>query len=434
MQTRLLKLTIFVLLCAASGFYALSASAYSGGPPTAYTSAPGEANCRECHLGNPLNSSLGSLTISGLSGTYSPNQEFNLTVMLVQANRARYGFQLTVLDDQGRKAGDIIRTDAARTLLGAQVVLGNLRQYINHSFDGHVPITPGQNSWTFTWKAPAQSVGRVTFYVAGNAANGSGTDGGDYIYTINQSIQPSAVLSTLTSVSGASFTAPPLAADSISAAFGTGLAQNVVVASTSPLPTQLDGTEVEVKDSLNTARNAGLFFVAPGQVNYLIPGGTATGAATVTLRRNGTAVAQGTVNIDIVAPALFAANNNGVGVPAAVLFRRRDGVDTFETIAAFNATTNKFEATPIDLGPGGDLVVLILFGTGFRNNTNLSLVTATIGGTIAPVLFAGSQGPEFAGLDQANVTIPRSLIGRGNAELVLNVAGKEANRLQINLK
>ena len=432
MQTRLLKLSVFVLLCAAFGFYALPVGAFSTGPVASRTGAPSELNCTVCHNGT-VNSGSGTLTITGLPTTYAPNQEIAVTITMKQSNRAKYGFQATAIDDTGKAAGDLVVTDAARTIKQTGIVGPNLRQYMNHSGPGTAPNGTDQGSWTFTWKAPAQSVGRVTFYVAGNAANGNGANSGDFIYTINQSIQPGAALSTLTSVSGASFAAPPLAPDSISAAFGASLSQNVVVASTNPLPTQLDGTEVEVKDSLNTARNAGLFFVSPGQVNYLIPPTTATGAATVTLKRNGTAVSQGTVNIDTVAPALFAANNNGVGVPAAVLFRRRNNVDTFETIATFNATTNKFEATPIDLGPEGDLVILILYGTGFRNLPNQGSATASIGGTSAPVSFAGAA-PGFVGLDQANVTIPRSLAGRGAVDVIFNVEAKAANTLQVNIK
>jgi uncharacterized protein (TIGR03437 family) len=60
-------------------------------------------------------------------------------------------------------------------------------------------------------------------------------------------------------------------------------------------------------------------------------------------------------------------------------------------------------------------------------------VTATIGGTSATVSYAGAQG-SLTGLDQVNVLIPRSLIGRGEAAVALTVDGKVANPVTINVK
>ncbi len=438
MTNRLFKFPIIILFC--SGFIIFSlngsrAQANRFGPPVSRTGAPGELTCNMagCHNSFQTNGGSGTLSLTGLPANYTPNQEVDLTVTLNQASRALYGFELTVIDDQGRKAGDITVTDAARTQKITGVVGNNLREYLQHNFNGATPNGTNQGSWTFRWKAPAQSVGRVTFYVAGNAANGNSSPDGDFIYTISQSIQPGATLGQFASVSAASF-APSgsLTADGIVAGFGAGLSQNVATATTVPLPTQLDGSEVRVRDANNTERPAGLFFVAPGQINYLIPAGTANGAATITVRRNGVDTAQGTATIETVAPALFAANANGQGVAAAVVLRRRGGVDTFEPVAQFNSTTSRFEPLPIDLGPETDTVVLVAFGTGFRAAAQ-SAVSATIGGT-ASVFVATAPAPGFEGLDQANILIPRSLIGRGLVDVVFTATGKMSNTIQINVK
>jgi uncharacterized protein (TIGR03437 family) len=87
----------------------------------------------------------------------------------------------------------------------------------------------------------------------------------------------------------------------------------------------------------------------------------------------------------------------------------------------------------IDPGPAGDQVYLLLFGTGFRNNGGISNVSAQLGGTSAPVSFAGLQGG-FAGLDQANIALPRSLAGRGEVNLTLSVQGKAANTVKLWIK
>ena len=70
----------------------------------------------------------------------------------------------------------------------------------------------------------------------------------------------------VTSVSAASFVGSPaaLAPNSITAAFGTQLANGTQVATTQPLPTSLLNTSVTVNGVA-----AQLFFVSPGQVNYL---------------------------------------------------------------------------------------------------------------------------------------------------------------------
>jgi uncharacterized protein (TIGR03437 family) len=138
--------------------------------------------------------------------------------------------------------------------------------------------------------------------------------------------------------------------------------------------------------------------------------------------------------IEPVAPGLFTANANGSGVPAAVVLRvRADNSQAFEPVARFDAATNRFVPAPIDLGAASEQVFLILNGTGLRNRSALAAVTAKIGGTDAQVLYAGAQGA-LAGLDQINILVPRSLIGRGEVVVALTVDGKAANDVPINIK
>lgn len=242
------------------------------------------------------------------------------------------------------------------------------------------------------------------------------------------------ITNSVASVSAASFLGAELAAESIVSAFGVGLATSTVVADTTPLPTTLAGTTVKVRDSLGVERLAPLFFVSSSQINYLLPSGTATGTATITVTSGNGTLSVGTVQIAPVAPGLFTANASGQGVPAAGVFRlKADGTQSNEPVAQFDTATGRFVAVPIDLGPEGEQVFLILFGTGFRAASSLNNVTARIGGTNAEVLFAGSQGG-FAGLDQTNLRIPRSLAGRGEVDVVLTVDGKPANTVRINIK
>jgi uncharacterized protein (TIGR03437 family) len=60
-------------------------------------------------------------------------------------------------------------------------------------------------------------------------------------------------------------------------------------------------------------------------------------------------------------------------------------------------------------------------------------VGCRLGGADSEVLFAGAVA-DFAGLDQINVRIPRSLIGRGDVDVVLTADGKTANTVRVQIR
>ncbi|MBL8190877.1 MAG: hypothetical protein JNK38_22865, partial [Acidobacteria bacterium] len=241
------------------------------------------------------------------------------------------------------------------------------------------------------------------------------------------------IVRAVVSVSAASFAGGDLSAEEIVAAFGTGLATTTQVATTVPLPTDIAGTTVRVRDSNGVGRLAPLFFVAPTQINYLVPAGTANGAATVTITSGDGTISVGTVNVVAVAPGLFTANSSGTGLAAANALRiKSNGATSNEPIGQFDASLGRFVPIPIDLGPEGELVYLVLFGTAFRNNTGLP-VSATIGGIAATVQYAGPQN-DFVGLDQANILIPRSTAGRGEVDVILTIGTRVSNTVKVSIK
>jgi uncharacterized protein (TIGR03437 family) len=196
----------------------------------------------------------------------------------------------------------------------------------------------------------------------------------------------------------------------------------------------LAGTKVTVKDSAGTERLAPLFFVSPNQVNYQMPPGMTVGTATVTVTSGDGTVSVGTAQIATVAPGLFTANGDGQGAPSALAMRvKADGQGSYEPIFQFDSAQQRFVPRPLDLGATTDEVFLILYGTGWRNRQSLSSVSVRIGGVEATALFAGVL-PIFAGLDQINARLPRSLIGRGEVDLVLTVDGKTANTVKVNIR
>ncbi len=201
------------------------------------------------------------------------------------------------------------------------------------------------------------------------------------------------------------------------------------LATSLPLPTSLQGTRVEVTDQKGETREAPLFFVSPFQLNLQIPRETALGRARLTVR-NPISMPGGSseaiVWLDRVAPALFSANGDGLGVPAGWLLRvLLDGSIRYEPIAQISPEGRMVPAS-LDLGGAGETCYLVLFGTGWRQGGGPGTVTARIGDYQLPVLFVGHQ-ESFVGLDQLNLALPRELANQGNVRLILKADGLLAN-------
>jgi uncharacterized protein (TIGR03437 family) len=172
----------------------------------------------------------------------------------------------------------------------------------------------------------------------------------------------------------------------------------------------------------------------------LITDNTALGPASILVGSQypGTAdfliVAVGAIEITRVGPALFSINADGKGPAAAVASRyAADGSSSWQYTAACGAAPGSCVTVPIDLGSATDQVILLLYGSGIRGRTSLSSVSVSIGGVNGEVLFAGAQGG-YAGLDQVNVGLPRSLAGRGEVDVILVADGKTANTVRVSVK
>jgi len=184
-----------------------------------------------------------------------------------------------------------------------------------------------------------------------------------------------------------------------------------------------------VKDSNGEEKMAPLFFVSPLQINFLMPGGLASGNGYVTVVGADQPPIGGCVVVRRVAPSLFAANSDGQGVAAAVALRvKSDGSQIYEPVAQFDPAQNRVVALPIDLGPdlglATDQVFLVLFGTGARIRNPNSFLSLKIGGQDAKPTFVGALDM-LPGVDQFNVPLSRSLIGRGLIDVV--VAGGDSD-------
>jgi len=225
--------------------------------------------------------------------------------------------------------------------------------------------------------------------------------------------------------------AESVAPDSIATAFVQNAADEDSIEPASPLPTERNGTSLEITDNVGVTRATGLFgiFNDGKQINFYVDPATAIGPATITLRRGDGATSSAPIEVKLVSPGIFfilnAANQN----VALAQFLRISGGAAEPLQLTFNAAD--FSLVTIDLGPEGDQVFIALFGTGIRLVGDTAKITATIDGQAVPVLaFAAAAG--FFGLDQVNVgPIPESFIGRGPVEVVLSVDGVVTNTVMV---
>ena len=205
---------VLVLLLIAS---TENAFAFSFGPPEEKTGAPNEGTCADagCHTENALNIAGGSLMLT-VPDTYIPNEVYTIVVNLALDKQKKWGFEMTALDGNGARAGTFEIDAAGNT----QLAEANSKQYIKQTATGAAAGTNDAHSWEFQWTAPDADIGPITFYAAGNAANGNFAPTGDYIYTTQAESTPpipvvagvsleiigDIALSTMDAVAGVSYT------------------------------------------------------------------------------------------------------------------------------------------------------------------------------------------------------------------------------------
>lgn len=244
----------------------------------------------------------------------------------------------------------------------------------------------------------------------------------------------------VTTVSAASYENAALAPGSVASAFGTKLATTTAAATdldtSTPvidLPTNLAGTTVQVDGQF-----ANLLFVSPLQVNFLIPAGTRLETVPIKITAGDGTESTGTLKVIQINPAIFTLNTNGQGVLAGAIVRvQTNGTQIREPLFQFNASANQYVTKPIDLGPMGERVFVEIYLTGVRyarddnqdGNAN-ELMIVELGGNHIKPDFVGRHAV-FAGLDQLNFEIPRSLLGAGRLSML--VAGYNPGAVPSNI-
>src|ERR1039457_4233588 len=211
-----------------------------------------------------------------------------------------------------------------------------------------------------------------------------------------------------------------LAPDSVATIFGSNLAPGTASATldaNGQLPTVLASASVEINGVL-----APLFYVAPGQINLVVPGGLTAGTATVLIRSTTSGSTQsGTALGRAAAPGVFTSDASGGGAGAIL-----------------NAVTYQPAPFMVQTGDSGSdtRTRIAVYGTGLRHADAVTALAQDPAGNrySLTVEYAGAA-PGLFGLDQVNLLLPPDLDGAGTVSLSLVADSNAANvvTFQMNL-
>ena len=395
------------------------ASAHSYGPPPRVTAAPGDnaRACTQCHSGT-INTGTGSVKILLQSGpVYIPGVKQRITVQVADPAQQRWGFELTARlnsDPANGQAGDFSPVDNFTQVIcedaGPKPCISGV-SFIQHTSAGTRLGTKGGAAFQFDWTPPPENVGPVTFYVAGNAANGDANFTGDFIYTSSVQLNPVVpVAPSVTAgniVSAATSAAGPVAPNSWVTIYGSNLGVTTRSWTDSDftnggMPFSLDGVSV-VLNAFGAPRVAYVGYVSPTQVNFLLP--TDTNATTIQVQIKNPAGITPQIPLTVQANALQLLTADGKYVAGA--HANGDVLGKTGLLAPIPTTP----AAP------GETVVLYCTGGGPTNpplipgqmpTAALSLATlpqVTIGGAPATVVSA-TVVPGNPGVYQLKVQVP----------------------------
>ncbi len=181
------------------GLTLLSASFFlcgvlSSGGKAGKTGAPGEVTCLECHAGTALNAGGGFVSFESsnmIFGQHALGETYNMSVTVGQTGNSLFGFSVVALDANGNSVGTF--TAGTDNHTENFTVSGSSRQYVTHNTNGG--SSQDEHTFNFTWTAPSEDFGTITFYVTGMAANGNGQSSGDKVYsaTMESTVLPNNV-------------------------------------------------------------------------------------------------------------------------------------------------------------------------------------------------------------------------------------------------
>jgi uncharacterized protein (TIGR03437 family) len=255
---------------------------------------------------------------------------------------------------------------------------------------------------------------RSPFQLYGSGSGRIESAGIDFIlpYWMSRAYGVTAPVAIVSAASAAMGVAP----GAIASAYGTGFGTS--------------GVRVEVRDAAGALHVARLFYSSDEQINFEVPAAVAGGQTLFSVIRQDGTRADTALTVQLVAPALFTASMTGNGPGAGVWLRTETNGRLTQGPLATCSGPLVCQAVKVETSDRP--VYLSLFGTGFRNRSSLDAVRVTIGSKPSRAVYAGAQ-PEFAGLDQLNVEVPREVRGAGETDLIVTVDGVQSNAVRVRI-
>ncbi|HKA00352.1 MAG TPA: choice-of-anchor V domain-containing protein [Candidatus Solibacter sp.] len=421
--------------------------AHEYGPDPGYCGVPkeqGTCTASQCHVGTTNDAkNTGSVSIAFPNGqNYVPGVKQHLVVTIADpaSTQRAWGFQLTarLASNTATVAGTFASTDTNTFLMCAganlftqlevdysptktQTCPTNMPlQYVEHSLAGYNASKgrTGSQTYELDWTPPATAQGNVTFYVAGNAANGDLSTNGDHIYATSYTLTPgSAANPTLDNLLSASafggYTS--VAPGSWMELYGSGLAPTTRQWAGSDFngtkaPIALDNVKVTIG-----GQSAFVYYISPTQINAQVPSNVSTGSQQVTITNGSQTSSAKSVTVNALQPGFLAPSsfsiggkqyvvaqlptfdNNFVLPPGAIPGLTTRQAKPGETIVIYGVGFGPVKDTGGNDIPAGTVVTAA--------NTLAKSFKMTIGGQNATLIYAG-LAPNFVGLYQFNVTVP----------------------------
>lgn len=188
------------------------------------------------------------------------------------------------------------------------------------------------------------------------------------------------------------------------------------------LPIELNGVSVSVNGAA-----AGLYFVSPGQINFVVPLGLTPTSGTLTypvvINNNGTTI-RSTLTIALAQPDIFTLTDS-FGTNRASVLNVTNPLSA-GTPEPFTVTTTYVDSTGQSVTSA---TILRIFLTGARRITDPSQVTVRIGTTDIVGTSATATSPikiaptDMPGTDQIDVTLPSTLAGAGDVTVIVTISG-----------
>ena len=288
-------------------------------------------------------------------------------------------------------------------------------------------ISIGNGVWTGTWRPVNGNPGVVTLTVTAFQAfaNGSQNEGQAVVSGTLAAGTGTPIMTAGGVLQAASFAAGvPVSPGSLITIYGSNLADSSGSAGVVPLPAQLNGAQVFLGNQALP-----LLYTSAQQMNVQVPYTIPVNAQfQMTVQKDNVLSVPETLVVAAAQPGIFAVNEQGTGQGAIV--------NLSNALVDANAPAS-----------AGDVIVIYCTGLGtvspavaagaaaplsplsYTTNT----VTATIGGQVAQVTFAG-LAPTFAGLYQVNAIVPAGAAPGDAVPVMLQVAGQTSPPVTIAVK